>query len=204
MRRELIGMAEDRIERAGGAPKFRIEGIKTWIEVGQGIATIIAVILGAWWFLEQRSISKNIRLDQTISWQRAIGEDHTNLVMLEVHATNIGKIRVDLAPGLLEVFQINPRTPAPLALYKTNLEATTLEPGESAQALFHVLAVYDSVSAIEVHSCYEVPGSAWKSVDCAFAESHPDPNRKNKYWNLLSIASIGANAPQTISESSVH
>lgn len=186
------------------APKSRIERVKAWIDAIQGITTIAALVLAGWWFLEQRSADKNIKLDQTVSWEQAVGEDHTLLVTIEVRATNIGKVRVPLAPGLLEVLQVNPRTAAPVFLYKTDLDPMTLEPGENAQARFHVLAVYDSVKAIQVHSCYQVPGSAWKSVDCAFAEANPDPARKNRYWNLLSIAAIGADAPQRVSESSVH
>lgn len=190
--------------RAEAAPKSRIERAKAWIDVIQGAATIVAVFLAGWWFLEQRSINKNIKLDQTVSWEQAVGEDHTLLVAIEVHATNIGKVKVPLGPGLLEVMQANPRTQAPVLLYKTRLDPMSLEPGESAQARFHVLAVYDSVKAIQVHSCYEVPGSAWKSIDCADAEAHPDPARKNRYWNLLSIAAIGADAAHRESESSVH
>jgi hypothetical protein len=182
--------------------------IKPWVDVIQGAATVAAVLLGGWWFWEQRSINKNIKLDQTVSWERpASGEANVFLVAVDVRATNIGKVKADLKPGLLEVTQVNPRTPKPTILYTDSLDDVTLEPGESAQARFVILPIYSTVKAIQVHTCYEVPASAWAriwmpSVDCEHAE-HGD-SKGNKYWSLLSVAEIGGDAPQKETESSVH
>jgi hypothetical protein len=184
--------------------KSRIENFKKWIDTLQGVATILAAFLAGWWFLEQRSTTKNIKLDQTVSWQRAEGVDHTLLVTIEVHATNIGKVKVSLDPGLLEVIQVNPQPTQVTVLYRARLDKMVLEPGESAQAIFHLLPVWDTVKAIQVHSCYEVPGSAWTSVSCQERESRPTEDFRNRYWNLLSIAEIGSEPSRIETASSVH
>ena len=188
---------------SGFNPKNRLDQVKTSIDIVQGIATVIALVLGGFWFLGQRPANPNIKLDQTVTWQRVEGDTKNLLhVAIDVRATNIGKVKVDLKPGLIKVFEINPEVSP---LFELPLSSLRLEPGESAQALFHVQPMYDSVKAIEIVTCYEVPGSGPESLDCEHRESlHLDPPHNNLYWSLVSVAEIGTDAAQKQSSTSAH
>jgi hypothetical protein len=180
------------------------EKTKVWFDIVQSLATILAIVAGGYWFFLQRSTKPQVKLDQTITQRAAVGEPNTVLVAIEVHATNIGKVKVDLDPGQLDVLQVNPRTDKPITLKSYSLNKLTLEPGESDQAIFQVLAVYDSVKTIQVHSCYEVPGSRKPPLTCAQASQDGSINSGHSYWNLLSVADLGADANHKESATSVH
>jgi len=83
--------------------------------------------------------------------------------------------------------QVNPELTDPNAppLDSFKLKSVSLEPGESDQAAFVAVDVWDTIKTIQVHSDYKVP------------------NEKSLYWNLLSFADIGVNANQKESASSV-
>jgi len=186
------------------ATKTPLEITKLIFEIVQATATILAIVAGGYWFLLQRSTVPQIKLDQTITQRSAANEPHTILVAVEVHATNVGKVRVDLEPGQLDVMQINPRTDSPLILKSYALNKLTLEPGESDQAIFQVIPVYDTVKTIQVHSCYEVPQRSAPRVTCAEAIKIGQPDDVHKYWNLLSVADLGSDANRKESATSIH
>jgi hypothetical protein len=186
------------------ASKTPLEITKLIFDMVQTIATILAILAGGYWFLLQRSTVSQIKLDQTITQRSAANEPHTILVAIEVHATNVGKVKVELEPGQLDVMQINPRTDTPLNLKSYALNKLTLEPGESDQAIFQVLPVYDTVKTIQVHSCYEVPQRSAPRVTCAEAAQLGQPDDVHKYWNLLSVADLGADANRKESATSIH
>ncbi|MGA2171031.1 MAG: hypothetical protein ABSG62_22830 [Terracidiphilus sp.] len=163
-----------------------IEIVKVWVEIIQGITTVVAIVAGGYWFFLQRSTKPQLKLDQTVTQRAVEGEPQKTLISVDVRATNIGKVKVDLDPGELDLTQVNPEPAAPggaLASYK--LKRLTLEPGESDQAAFVAVDVWDTIKTIQVHSDYKVP------------------NEKSLYWNLLSFADIGVNANQKESASSV-
>jgi hypothetical protein len=143
---------------------------KYWVEVVQGISTIFAIITGGWWFYAQRSIKPEVKIDQVVT-QRPLADSKEILIAIDVHASNVGKTKVELEQGRLEVSEINPPTPG--VLWSRDLPAITLEPGESDQAVFVTLTVEPEVRTLQIHSLYRVPDT-------------------NMYWNLLSAVDIGA------------
>ena len=144
--------------------------IKLVVDIVQAILTIFAICAGGWWFLKQESVKPQVKLEQTIT-QRPLGNDPSEVLLtVEVRATNMGKTKVELSNGQMEVSQINPVPGGSLAT--SPLQALILEPGESDQALFKSILIYKSTLTIEVHSEYSVPGT--KNV-----------------WNLLSAVDIG-------------
>lgn len=184
--------------------KTRVERIKPWIDLIQSLATITAILCAGYWFLLQRSTKQQVKLDQVITQRVAAGEDHTILVAIEVHATNVGKVKVELDPGRLDVTQINPRTAAPVTLETYELHRLTLEPGESDQAIFQVVPLYDTVRTIQVRSCYQVPDSNHSPSQCGISPVNSKTDDPHKYWNLLSVADLGSDANRKESATSVH
>jgi hypothetical protein len=144
--------------------------IKLALDIIQALFTIVAIAAGGWWFLKQESVKPQVKLEQTIT-QRPLGNEASEVLLtVEVRATNMGKTKVELSNGQMEVSQINPIPGGSLAT--SPLQPLTLEPGESDQALFKSVLIYKSTLTIEVHSEYSVPGT--KNV-----------------WNLLSAVDIG-------------
>lgn len=144
------------------------ERIKLTVDIVQGLLTIGAICAGGWWFFEQESIKPQVKIDQTVT-QRSLNPSET-LITVDVRATNIGKTKVELPAGAMEVSQINPIPGYSITGYP--LKALLLEPGESDQALFQTIRLNKSTLTIQVHSEYPVPDS--KNV-----------------WNLLSAVDIG-------------
>lgn len=156
--------------------------IKRLVDIVQGILTIGAICAGAWWFFKQESVKPQVKIEQTVT-QRALGNDATEVLLtVDVRATNMGKTKVELAEGQMEVSQINPTPGGSLVSYP--LRAMLLEPGESDQALFKTVLIYKTTLTIQVHSEYAVPGS--KNV-----------------WNLLSAVDIGEQPTRKESTSSL-
>ncbi|WP_158943149.1 hypothetical protein [Granulicella sp. S190] len=175
-------------------PSSNLATLKLWIEIVQGVATILAIAAGAYWFLLQRSIKPQIKLEQTVTHRLVEGDPGLTLVTVDVRATNIGKVKVELEPGRMELRQINPKAEAastptsasvvPEPLIKLELKAMTLEPGESDQALFRAVQVVSEIKTIQVFSVYPVSRAG------------------NKYWNLLSVADIAEKSNKTDSAAS--
>jgi len=151
-------------------PPTRAEKIKVVVDICQSLFTIFAICAGGWWFLKQESITPQVKIDQTVT-QRSLGNDPSEeLITVDVRATNMGKTKVELGTGVMEILQINPVPGYDIISYP--LRALILEPGESDQALFRAVRLNKSTLTIQVHSKYPVPGS--KNV-----------------WNLLSVVDIG-------------
>ena len=136
----------------------------------QGILTIIAIAAGGWWFYAQESMKPEVKIDQVVT-QRRLADSEEILVAIDVHVSNVGKTKVELERGILELSDINPPTPG--VLWSRDLPLITLEPGESDQAAFVTVAVPPEIKTLQIHSLYRVPHS-------------------NMYWNLLSAVDIGA------------
>jgi hypothetical protein len=170
------------MEREPAATGF-VDSLKSWIAALQGVATIGAILAGAYWFFLQRSTKPQVKLDQTVTQRPVVGDDDEILITVDVRATNIGKVKVDLQPGQFDLLRLNPPQGGPLISYA--LRALSLEPGESDQALFKTVIVRSSVKTVQVHSDYKVPGTG------------------NNYWNLLSAVDIGDHTGHKESDSSV-
>jgi hypothetical protein len=159
------------------------ERIKLVLDILQSVLTIGAICAGAWWFFKQESIKPQIKIDQTISQRALNGESSEVLITVDVRATNIGKTKVELPVGKMEVAQINPIPGYKIDEYP--LRTLLLEPGESDQALFQAIRLDKSTLTIQVRSEYPVPGS-------------------NNAWSLLSAVDIGDGGTKKESASSVH
>jgi len=147
------------------------------------VVTILALVAGGVWFLLQRSNKPQVKLDQTVTQRPVAGNPEMTLITLDVRATNVGKIKVDLEPGTVELMQLNPEQDVPKVAFP--LQRMTLEPGESDQAIFQTVNLPNSIHTIQVHSEYAVPGT-------------------KKYWNLLSSVDIGGSSDRKEAASSVH
>lgn len=157
-----------------------------WAEIVQAVATVLAIACGLVWFLLQESTKPQVKIDQTVTQRQVVGHPDQSLLSVDVRATNIGKVKVELEPGLMDLLQINPILDKPRTLGKYELKKLTLEPGESDQALFSDFVVPASIRTIQIHSRYAVPGT------------------QDKYWNLLSFVDIGSGAGAKETASSVH
>jgi hypothetical protein len=121
----------------------------------------------------QRSTKPQVKLDQTVTQRPVAGDDDEILITVDVRATNIGKVKVDLQPGQFDLLRLNPPQGGPLISYA--LRALSLEPGESDQALFKTVIVRSSVKTVQVHSDYKVPGTAVTSRTAAVLEGFTAP-----------------------------
>lgn len=148
---------------------------KPWLDLLQGLGTILALTGGAYWFYLQRNTEPQIKLDQIVTQRPLAGTDDRTLITVEVRATNIGKVKVALQPGSMDIRQLNPTgTDAPLKVL--SLVPLTLEPGETDQSLFKTFVLYNDVKTVQVHSQYRVPRD------------------REMYWNLYSPVDLGTEA----------
>ena len=151
------------------------ERAKPWLDLLQGVGTVLALTGGAYWFYLQRNTEPQIKLDQIVTQRPLAGADDRTLITVEVRATNVGKVKVSLQPGSMEIRQLNPTgQQAPLKVLP--LGQLTLEPGEADQSLFKTFVLYNNVKTIQVHSQYRVP----KDMEM--------------YWNLYSPVDLGTEA----------
>lgn len=155
-------------------PKDLLAGISRWVELAKNLLTIGAILAGGYWFFEQRSNVPQVKLDQTVSQRLLSGSKDAWLIAVDVRATNVGKIKVSLANGLMELTQVNP-IPGK-ALREEKLEDMVLEPGETDQALFRTYVIHDATKTVQMRSAYGVPGSNGLS------------------WNLLSVFDVGSDS----------
>ena len=144
---------------------------KDWIDIVQGILTVIAIAAGGWWFLQQGLAKPRIRIDQTVTYRPMAGSPDLWLIAVDVRATNIGSVGVHLDKGWLVVGQVNPLPGRDLL--KADLKELWLQPGEGDQALFHTYQVPATVKTLQLISNYQVPG-------------------KKLYWTLISVADLQA------------
>jgi hypothetical protein len=145
------------------------------------VATILAILAGGYWFLQQRLNKPNIKLEQTVTQRPVANDPKSILITLDVSATNIGKVEVKLEPSKAEIRELNP--PGEDISMSVDLKPMRLEPGESDQAVFKTLIVPSTVRTIQVHSQYAVP------------------HTKN-YWSLLSAKDLGVGEAKTDSATS--
>jgi hypothetical protein len=160
------------------------EQVKTYLDIAQSLVTILAVLAGGIWFTLQRSTKPEIKLEHSVSQRPVAGSPNMWLISVEVRATNVGKVKVELEAGVMEISQVNP-VPGD-DLLSAQLRDMRLEPGESDQAIFRTYQIPDSIRTIQIHSRYQVPGTSHM-----FWDSRP------LYWNLLTLADIGETAGQT-------
>jgi hypothetical protein len=168
----------------GNEHRSLLERAKVWVETIQGVVTIIALIAGGYWFYMQRSTKPQLKLEQTFTQRAVDGKPGLTFISVDVRVTNMGKVKVELDPGEVSVYQINPpSTDSGKPLAKFKLLKETLEPGESDQAGLAPLFVYDNIKTILVHSDYKVPNGRFLFWNLP---------EKNLYWNQRSYVDIGA------------
>jgi hypothetical protein len=131
--------------------------VKDWTSSLQSVFTIIAIIAGGWWFLQQGLAKPRIRLEHTVTCRPLSGEPDVWLLTVDVRVSNTGSVDVHLSKGTLLIGQINP---VPGKDLKTEtLKELWLEPGESDQAAFRTFEIPKSIKTIQVNSTYSVPGA---------------------------------------------
>lgn len=143
---------------------------KDLLSTMQSLITIVAILAGGYWFVAQRSLKPQVKLEQTITQRALDGEAGWLLVAVDVRATNVGKTKVSLTKGSIELIQVNPLPGQSMAVFA--LPAMDLEPGESDQAILHTWKTPSYLKTIEVHSSYPVPSS-------------------KEFWNLRSLVDVG-------------
>ncbi len=148
---------------------FRSLGLKDGVSTVQGIATVIAIAAGGWWFLQQGLAKPRVKIDQTVTFRPLAGSDTEWLIAVDVRATNTGSVAVHLSSGDITIAQVNPVPGG--KLLSDDLRELWLEPGESDQALFRTYKVPKQISTLQLTSEYRVPG-------------------KEFYWSLVSVADL--------------
>ena len=136
----------------------------------QSLITVVAILSGGYWFVAQRSLKPQVKLEQTVTQRALDGEAGWLLVAVDVRATNVGKTKVSLTKGSLELIQVNPLPGKSMAVVA--LPAMDLEPGESDQAILRTWKTPGYIKTIEVHSSYAVPSS-------------------KEFWNVRSLVDVG-------------
>jgi len=173
-----------------------LDRIKPWLDATQTVLTIVGIFAAAIWFFQQRSEKPMVKVEHLCSQRALDGVSGTALVAVEVRVTNVGKVRVPLDAGDVEITQINPQPGADLL--EAKLKTLDLEPGEVDQAYFRVYRIPYAVKTIQVHTLLEVPDSGriwWKPWTWL--------NRTPLYWNLLSSYDLkSTQAVNTVSEAS--
>jgi hypothetical protein len=159
--------------RQWGSMKRSLELFKLCLDVVQAVGTIVALGAGLWWFLAQRSTHPNLKLEQTVTQRHLANDDNRIQVFVDVRVTNIGKVKIDLSPGTLSIYQVYPSLADKKALKDYALDNVVLEPGESDQPKVWSFFVYDNVKTIDISSSYPVPGT-------------------DKYWKLESVVNLGS------------
>jgi hypothetical protein len=158
-------------EQAPKKAEASIKKVKSWLDILQSLVTIAAILAGGIWFMLQRSTKPEVKIEHMVTQRPVDGSIGMWLVAIEVRVTNVGKVKVDLGQGIMNLSQVNPVPGSELVA--ADLRDLRLEPGESDQALFRTYQIPETVKTIQVHSRYEVPGA------------------HHLYWNLLSLADIG-------------
>ncbi len=147
---------------------------KAWLDVLQGLGTVIALIAALWWFHEQRFTSLNLKLEQTVT-QRPLPSDPSQVLLaIEVHATNIGKVGIDLKENtgklvVSPVFTdhdgalIGPSAPLDKLPDSRNFTSLLLQPGEGDQVGLFLVRVANSRKAVKIASYYKAQdtGQSW-------------------------------------------
>lgn len=110
----------------------------------------------------------NLKLDQTVT-QRAMPSDPSKVLLgIDVHATNIGKVRIDLGEkaGRLQVCRVFSEPDHQLVsscddknglIFSKDLSSLLLQPGESDQVGVYLLPVDKSLSSVRISSYYQAP-----------------------------------------------
>ena len=131
--------------------------VKPWLELAQAGGTALALIAALWWFNAQHFIEPNLKLEQTITQRRV--DDHLILWAIDVHATNIGKVAVELGKdmGKIDVYALIPPGQEDKKLESIVLSERLLQPGESDQVALELVRLADSYKTIQVNSYYAVP-----------------------------------------------
>ena len=131
--------------------------VKPWLELAQAGGTALALLAALWWFNAQHFTEPNLKLEQTITQRRL--DAHHILWAIDVHATNIGKVAVELGKdmGKIDVYPLIPPGPEDKKLDSVSLNDTLLQPGESDQVALHLLELDDSYKTIRVNTYYAVP-----------------------------------------------
>lgn len=156
-------------KEAGDAAAKRTS-FKDLVGTVQSLITIVAILAGGYWFLAQRSLKPQVKMEQIISQRALDGEPGWMLIAVDVRATNVGKTKVSLTKGALELIQVNPLPGNSMAIVA--LPAMDLEPGESDQAILRTWKTPGYIKTIEVHSSYAVPSS-------------------KEFWNVRSLVDVG-------------
>jgi hypothetical protein len=167
-------------------PKTGAERLKLWIEIVQGTLTILGIFAAGMWFFAQRSDKPQIKLEHFATDRALSSARQMSLVAVEVRVTNVGKVKVHLDPGNLQIDQFNPVPGVTLLTGKKKLKELELEPGESDQALFEVYQLPDYIKTIQIHSDYDVPntGRIWWKPWTWF-------RHEPLHWNLNSAYDVG-------------
>jgi hypothetical protein len=171
--------------------------LKAWLDVLQAVVTVLAILAGGAWFLMQRFDKPMLKLQHVVTVRPMDGTSHHWLAVVEVRATNVGKVRIKLprGTGKVELMRLNPPFPdnvAPEPFYSDWTDKDLiLEPGETDQAFIETEDIPDSYKTVQVYSQYQVP-SFFKPAWHLFPTTQTKTNQ-NLYWTLTSTFDLATN-----------
>jgi hypothetical protein len=130
-------------------PCPRLADIKDTLSAIQSLATIAALLAGAWWFYRQNQDAPRLKIEHIIATHQEASGTRQILVSVEVKASNTGNTPVSVPKGTIRLVSISPATEI---LDDSNMEDVDLQPGESDQIYFHVYRIAKQIGTIQVET----------------------------------------------------
>lgn len=88
--------------------RFTLSNIKDTLGAAQALATIVAIGLGGWWFIDQRSTKPRLKIEHEIS-NVQLDTEHV-LLAVDVKVTNISKVLIPKLCGRTQPLLVKPLT----------------------------------------------------------------------------------------------
>lgn len=127
-----------------------LSGVKDTLAAVQSLATIVALLAGAWWFVKQNQDAPRLKVEHMVSAHEDPASAEKLIIAVEVKATNTGNTPISIPAGRIRLISI--MSDPPLELDKVRMEDRWLEPGESDQLYFRTYRVPAKIGTLQIET----------------------------------------------------